>query len=464
MTHDKPDRKRLFRLAAVLLPIVMLALFDLLLGVSGLVPPQDPLLFYNRTFQEAFTPFEESGENSLAIRSDWINPGVNLRAKQGSAAGRFFLYPGFRSGQLSDPKQTGTVRIFVLGGSSAYGLYVGEEEAFSGRLRSGLAARHPDLTFEVLNLGCPGWASDRVLNLLAGLKAMEPDLFIIYSGHNELLEGARKPGMNSGHEKVGLRARFLAASNLYAWVDYLVTSLRASNRFEEVQEEVAALNAGQSLVFDPSTLPVDQRTRPSTLVLEEAAVRYHSNLQAMIELSRVASIPVLIGWPVANLWTPPTVAADDVLSRGGSPERARFLSALQTIEAGHPAAAVPDLQALAGENEQDAGVHYWLGVALVRSGQPEAGLAEFQTALNGDVRTHRISGTMERSFGSIDTGPGAAIVDLRPILRATGTEKEAATLFADHCHPTAEGHARIAAYLLPQVEELLALGPAVPTR
>ena len=49
------------------------------------------------------------------------------------------------------------------------------------------------------------------------------------------------------------------------------------------------------------------------------------------------------------------------------------------------------------------------------------------------------------------------VVDLRPVLRSDGTGEEAARMFLDHCHPSAEGHARIAGALLPHVEHALGL-------
>lgn len=446
------NRTRWFRLAAVMLPVVFLLIMDLGLRVTGFVPPEDPLLFYTRTYQQDFSPFQATPEGMLEIRPDRINPGVNLQATRGTAAGRFFLHPGFRSARISERKPPGTIRIFVLGGSSAYGLYVGEDDAFSGRIRGLLAERHPDRSFEVVNLGCPGWASNRVLNLMGSLMDLDPDLFIVYSGHNELLQGTVDRGPDTEGNR--LRLHLLRASTLYRWIDHAVASARRGREFQEVREDMAALEAGNSLVFDPSSLPVEQRQRPPAGVLEDAARQFGVNIAAMIDLGRRHTVPVLIGLPVANLWSPPTIAAGDVLTRNPSPERDRFVAALEALEAGRASDAANQLATLVDSDPDDAGVRYWYGIASQRSGRPDEAAPALQAALDRDVRTHRINSLQENAL--VEAG-GDRVVDLRPALRADASMDEATALFSDHCHPTAEGHGRIAFALLPEIEGLLGL-------
>lgn len=449
---DTAGRKRWFRLAAVGLPLALLFILDIALGLAGIVPPEDPLLFYSRTYSQDFSPFRDAGDGYLEIRPDWINAGVGLQATRGAAAGRFFLNPGFRPARFQAAKGPDTVRIFVLGGSSAYGLYVGEEDAFSGQLLSSLEQKHPGLEFEVINLGCPGWASNRVLNLLNSLTGLEPDLFIVYSGHNELLQGQvdRGPDLKGNR----LRLKLLKRSSLYRWIDYLVSSSRRGQHYQEVREDMAALEAGRSLVFDPSTLPAEERQRPDPDSLAEAARRFGANIRAMADLGDRTGVPVLIGLPVANQWSPPTVAAGDVLTRDGSPERDRFLAGLQALQGGRLAEAVETLRSLAVAEPDDAGLHYWLGVALFQVGETGRAGDELQAALDRDVRTHRISSAMEQAL--LAAG-GEHVLDFRPVLRSAGSPEEAAELFSDHCHPTEKGHRLIADALLSEVERSLGL-------
>jgi lysophospholipase L1-like esterase len=423
---------------------------DVVLSLAGLVPPEDPLVFYARTWEGGFSPFRSTGDGHLEIRPDWVNPDISRQVIRGSAAGRSSLHPGFRRVRISERKPPGTVRIFVLGGSCAYGMYLGEEAAFPGRLRQRLTERHPGRPIEVVNLGCVGWASNRVVNLMSRVVELDPDLFIVYSGHNELLQGRVDRGPDI--EGSRLRLALLRSSSLYRWIDHAVVSTRRGREYREVREDIAALEAGKSLVFDPTALPVEQRHRLSRDVVEEAARQFGENLRRMVEIGERASVPVLIGRPVANLFTPPTIAAGDVLTRDPSPERTRFLAALGDVEAGRTGDAAPVLASLLDANPEDAGLHYWQGVVLHRLGRPAEATAELQAALDRDVRPHRISSVLEQAL--LEAG-GDRVVDLRPALRGDGSEETAAAMFSDHVHPTVEGHDRIAEALLPEVERRL---------
>ncbi len=93
---------------------------------------------------------------------------------------------------VASPKPLGTYRIFVLGSSAAMGE---PEPAFSfGRiLEVMLGARYPDTRFEVVNTAMTAINSHVLLPIARDCAAMEPDLFIIYEGNNEVV-GPYGPG------------------------------------------------------------------------------------------------------------------------------------------------------------------------------------------------------------------------------------------------------------------------------
>ncbi len=81
-------------------------------------------------------------------------------------------------------------RAFVVGGSSAAGTPYPSEHAFSGWLQQYLERALPDRKIEVVNAAVTGYASRRIVAVTEELAGYEPDLLIIYSGHNE--RGERK--------------------------------------------------------------------------------------------------------------------------------------------------------------------------------------------------------------------------------------------------------------------------------
>jgi len=122
---------------------------------------------------------------------------------QGKAAAcynLFFPAPFFPPGMIKTPqayaipaeKPQGTFRIFVLGESAAMG-DPDPAYAFSRYLDVMLRQRYPSMKFEVVNTGSVAINSHVLLPIAKGLAAQRPDVFIIYSGNNEVV-GPYGPG------------------------------------------------------------------------------------------------------------------------------------------------------------------------------------------------------------------------------------------------------------------------------
>ena len=123
-----------------------------------------------------------------------------LAGKSASCYNLFFPAPFFPPGMIKAPqayaipavKAQGTYRIFVLGESAAMG-DPDPAYAFSRYLDVMLRARYPEMSFEVVNTGSVAINSHVLLPIAEGLAKQRPDLFIIYSGNNEVV-GPYGPG------------------------------------------------------------------------------------------------------------------------------------------------------------------------------------------------------------------------------------------------------------------------------
>src|ERR1700687_5087073 len=112
----------------------------------------------------------------------------------------FFPAPFFSPGMIKTPqayaipaeKPQGTFRIFVLGESAAMG-DPDPAYAFSRYLEVMLRQHYPSRKFEVVNTGSVAINSHVGLLIAEGLAKQRPDLFIIYSGNNEVV-GPYGPG------------------------------------------------------------------------------------------------------------------------------------------------------------------------------------------------------------------------------------------------------------------------------
>ncbi len=444
-----------FKLLAVCLPLVVLVTVDLGLRLAGRVPPEDPLVFYSRSFEAAFSPFVEDDPGVLTIKPDWISDGTSLRERHGKRAGRLFLLPGFRPSRIPREKPAGTIRIFALGGSTTFGFGVGADEAFPAALAHELRDRLPGRAVEVVNLGCPGWASARVKHLLEVTLELDPDLIVVYSGHNEMLEGHYGSAPHLG-ARGKLAATALALSPTYGWIHHFLARWRHERDYEAIDEEAAALAAGQTLVYDPLMLPAEERRPPPDELFDSAAANYRANLRAMIASAKAAGVPLLFALPVANLVLPPAFSAHP----DGFVETAEFQQLLdQARDAfgnGRFDEALVHVELAVGLSPRYAMAHYWRGSVLRVRGQWHRARDAYQQAIDLDVRTHRMNSRLEQVLIGTVEEAGGEWVDLRPIFHREPTTIYAKELFVDYCHPTPDGHRRIARRLAPPAVRIVA--------
>ena len=94
--------------------------------------------------------------------------------------------------RLPAHKAPGTYRIFVLGSSAAMG---DPEASFSlaRTLDALLRPAHPEIKFEIVNAGITAINSTVVRGIAADCAELEPDLFVVYEGNNEVI-GPFGPG------------------------------------------------------------------------------------------------------------------------------------------------------------------------------------------------------------------------------------------------------------------------------
>ena len=90
--------------------------------------------------------------------------------------------------EFTREKAEGVYRIFVIGGSSAAGHPYTTRYAFSSWLERRLGAALPDLRVEIVNAALASYASRRLVPVVEEIARHEPDLLIVYMGHNEWAE------------------------------------------------------------------------------------------------------------------------------------------------------------------------------------------------------------------------------------------------------------------------------------
>src|SRR5262245_18413976 len=203
--------------------------------------------------------------------------------------------PQFRKPQPPDPqrefaahKTPGAYRIFVVGESSAEGVPYGPSLAFSSWLARRLAAEASGVRWEVVNAALAGAQSWSELMVVHDLARYEPDLLIVYLGHNEIGTRFSASGRHSfTATRIALHER-LGDLHLYrALVGVLPAATRARLHVNPIdndrpEEAFAVLPKGSERVY---ATPADRAL---------AVALYRNRLTEMVRTMRAVGARTML--------------------------------------------------------------------------------------------------------------------------------------------------------------------------
>lgn len=213
-----------------------------------------------------------------------------VQGKPASCYNLFFAAPFFPAGSVQTPrlysipaqKTPRTYRIFVLGESAAMG-DPDPAYGFSRYLEVMLRERFPSIKFEVVNTGSVAINSHVVLRIADGLADQHPDLFIIYSGNNEVV-GPYGPGT------------VLTSSGMSIPVIRSSIFLR-STRTGQLVSKIGT----QKKNWQGMEMFLDKQVRANSPLMEHVYRNFERNLRDTITLAQRAGAQVIVATAATNL-------------------------------------------------------------------------------------------------------------------------------------------------------------------
>lgn len=304
----------------------------------------------------------------------------------------------FRESRFTLEKPEDTYRIVVLGGSSIFRLDA-HLEAWPERL----APLYPGYDqVEIINCGGSSYGSHRLVLVAAEILAYDPDLILLYTGHNEFGEVEQLTLANLGG--VGVQ-RSLGMSALYRIVRDAVARRRiAVMRQDAADQALADTHPDAARAAAHDFTPVE---------IEERMVAFERNLERIVALSRDAGVPLIMGTVPSNLIYPRVTV--EVLKEEWPAVDAHY--AQGEWEAG---------SALAGEILMDAG------------------LSQSTDRENAIIRA--VASRLSLPLADVE----AAVIAAEP------HHVSGETLFEDHCHLNDQGNDILIECYEQQISELLA--------
>ena len=436
--EDKtPKRTPLWQ--AIVLPLVSILVFFLLLegglalfGIKPVLKTEDPFVGFASN-APLFAP--APGPRG----SQWL---VTAQNKRG-----YFNVQGF-----PQTKAPGTYRIFTLGGSTTYGRPYDDKTSFSGWLREFLPMADSQRNWEVINAGGISYASYRVAHLMEELINYQPDLFIIYTGHNEFLEERTYGQIRDMSPLVRNTVSVLNKTRTWSAMNSAMKSLGLHPQQEEAKRDT--LGARVDTILD-LTVGLDHYKRDDTL-RENILEHYRLSLERMVALARSVGAEVIFVTPASsqNDCTPFKSQHTPGLEPSAQQRTEQMLA--QAKEAMRTEAwqkALDILETAAAEDPRHAELQYRRGQALLALGRFDEAKDAFRIASDEDICPLRALTPMNQIVKDVASEQQVALVDYVEILERQMQAKKGypipgAELFLDHVHPTIEGHKILAVALL----------------
>lgn len=416
-------KKLLFSAITVPLVLVMLELVLALFGVQPALYETDPYV--------GFAPVP------LFVEED--HPDGTVQCV--TARNKLRL---FNSQTFPREKPAGTYRIFSVGGSTTHGRPYDDATSFSGWLREYLKATSTERRWEVINAGGVSYASYRAALLMEQLIEYEPDLFIIYSGHNEFLEERTYGDIKDTPASVLRISTWAARSRVATLVSNAIQGV-ASARSEPPQKN--ELNNE----VDTQMIGLSAYTRDDALQ-KNVLKHYRYNLFRMIDIAHSVGARVVLITPASNLLGASPFKSEN---RAGLTENElarwneQYQLAEQKLEQRAPAEALAALDEAVKIDDRHATAHFQRGHALVQLGRYDEAKVALVRAMDEDVCPLRALSPTSEIVAQVATERKIPLIDFVAIQEEHSQHGIPGNgVFLDHVHPTIEAHRLLALEIL----------------
>ncbi len=361
------------------------------------------------------------------------------------------LLGGHRGELVRVPKPPGTARVVLLGDSTAEGFPLPRNLTAARFLEERLREAAGERPVEVINLGVTAVASFPVRAIgRAALEELEPDLLIVYSGHNEFF-GA---GGVASWQRMGTRS----------WVLRAVYALRRSASFQAASALLGprrTADAGPPQLME--AMAAVERIEPDGPLHRAAERLLAVNVEALVVAARRLGVPVVVSTLVANERDLAPLAS---FEEGTTRSIADRLAEAQEAAGGNPRAALEALRRLEREAPRHAGVAFTLARALEAAGDAAAAAERYRRARDLDALPWRASRRQSEVLRQVAARGGAVVADAEARFDEAAKPVPGWDLFFDHLHPNLRGQALLAETLFGAIVDHrmlpLAEGAAAP--
>lgn len=397
-----------------------------------------------------FVTMKAPDGNTYWVTNDKLNERLFFPATDADSD---FPRPQVPFAQFARKKPEGTFRAFVVGASSSVGFPFSPNVSFAGYLREMMAAGSKK-DVEVINTSMTAISSYQVGQWVREIVGRyDPDLVIVYSGHNELYGvlgagSAMSVGSNRLLTNLFLEMQGTAMYSLVA---------KALERFNRPKTETDGPK-GQPL----EALTQNREVRPYSELYDSVVENYRKNLEGMVSAAKKRDVPIFLCTTASNRagCSPMVPLHDEMFELANEREwDLRLRQGDTKRKTGDAEGARAEYQKARSIDGTHPGLSFRFGMLALDAGDVTGAGHEFGQALLYDglqlrandrlVNTVReVAGSdaaAERTAGAAaPPGPVALVDCVSRLDRESEAGVVGTDLIFEHVHPNARGHYFIA--------------------
>lgn len=425
------NRQFFFRIILVLTPFLLIGLAELVFRIAGLWTPEPIVVVLPGS----------SGQ----MRAFNIHAGRRYFAERQTAV------PMLTPEVFPAVKAPGTFRVLCLGESSTAGFPFDCQVPFPWQLGRILTEAYPDRRIEVLNAGMSAISSYVIVDMLPELLETQPDLVLVYAGHNEFygVYGSAS-AISAGSSDLLVRAA-LAAQRTH--VGHMVR--RAIDMLRPAPADTVRDHALMQRVVGDHDIALGS---PQYLHTMEGL---RKNLSRIADACAARRIPVLFSTLVSNDRDLPPFAgtAADAPADVAASVQAGGL-ALRDGDTEKAALAFADVME---RDSANADAMYGSAHLLLAAGDSSGARQRFRGARDRDRMRFRASTDANRIITAVANEKGAWLIDYADILAARSPARTIGhEWICDHLHPDTRGYYMLAAAFFVGIQQSRLLPPPAP--
>jgi tetratricopeptide (TPR) repeat protein len=333
-----------------------------------------------------------------------------------------------------------TFRIICLGESSMFGTPYQLNTNIPGIVRKQLRHLYPDKEIEVINLGAAAINSNVILDLTKNIFELQPDLILIYTGHNEFY----------GPDGVG--ASWI--QKCFPWtihIKYSFNDFRFVKLFEQYTENV--LNENQRHERNlMKQVAQNNKVHLHSDASDRIFALFESNMNAIVSDIKEHHVPLILSDVTSNLMFPPFMYDTTEALQRYQHELSSFIADYQ---AENNYSALEKAKALYLLDSSNAFLNYAIGRIYLALNKPYDAKPYLQRARDEDLLKFRAPQhineiirkiTLEQHVPFISSDSLFAQIEPNGI---PGND-----LFREHLHPNARGYYEIGTLFTKKIVEL----------